>query len=144
MSNTCKEYSDPNRSMLELVLAPAQEWIGKSEAEIVAATMKELEKLFPQHFLGENPAKLLKYRIVKTPRSVYKATPGRQACRPDQRTPISNFYLAGDFTMQEYLGSMEGAVLSGKLTARAIAQDVLSNFTGQSTSIANPATTVAS
>jgi 15-cis-phytoene desaturase len=143
MSNTCKEYSDPNRSMLELVLAPAQEWIGKSEAEIVAATMKELEKLFPQHFLGENPAKLLKYRIVKTPRSVYKATPGRQACRPDQRTPISNFYLAGDFTMQEYLGSMEGAVLSGKLTARAIAQDVLSNFTEQSTSIANPATTVA-
>jgi 15-cis-phytoene desaturase len=25
--------------------------------------------------------------------------------------------------MQQYLGSMEGAVLSGKLTARAIAQD---------------------
>ncbi len=123
MSNTCKEYSNRDRSMLELVLAPAKDWISKPDEEIIAATMKELEKLFPHHFSGEHPARLLKYRIVKTPRSVYKATPGRQACRPPQKTPIANFYLAGSYTMQEYLGSMEGAVLSGKLAARAIAQD---------------------
>ena len=121
MSNTCKEYANPDRSMLELVLAPAQDWIGKSDEAIIAATMAELEKLFPQHFGHENPAKLLKYHVVKTPRSVYKATPGRQACRPSQTTPIANFYLAGDYTMQKYLGSMEGAVLSGKLAAQAIA-----------------------
>ncbi|ACK64408.1 phytoene desaturase [Rippkaea orientalis PCC 8801] len=123
MSNTCKEYANPDRSMLELVLAPAQDWISQSDEAIIAATMAELEKLFPQHFKTENPAKLLKYHVVKTPRSVYKATPGRQAYRPDQRTPVSNFYLAGDYTMQQYLGSMEGAVLSGKLAARAIAED---------------------
>jgi 15-cis-phytoene desaturase len=123
MSNTCKEYSNRDRSMLELVLAPAKDWISKPDEEIIAATMKELEKLFPDHFSGEHPAQLLKYRVVKTPRSVYKATPGRQAFRPPQKTPIANFYLAGSYTMQEYLGSMEGAVLSGKLAARAIAQD---------------------
>jgi 15-cis-phytoene desaturase len=123
MSNTCKAYANPNRSMLELVLAPAQDWISKSDEEIIAATMAELENLFPQHFSGDNPAQLLKYHVVKTPRSVYTATPGRQACRPSQKTPIANFYLAGDYTMQEYLGSMEGAVLSGKLTAQAIDQD---------------------
>ncbi|NES81969.1 MAG: 15-cis-phytoene desaturase [Moorea sp. SIO2B7] len=123
MSNLCKEYANPDRSMLELVLAPAKDWISKSEDEIIEATMKELEKLFPNHFGGDNPAKMLKYHVVKTPRSVYKATPGRQACRPSQKTPIANFYLAGDYTMQEYLGSMEGAVLSGKLTAQVIAQD---------------------
>ena len=123
MSNTCKEYSNPDRSMLELVLAPAQDWIHKTDQEIIAATIAELEKLFPQHFTGEQPAQLLKFHVVKTPRSVYKATPGRQACRPDQRTSIPNFYLAGDFTMQKYLGSMEGAVLSGKQCATAIAED---------------------
>ncbi|MBF2020143.1 MAG: 15-cis-phytoene desaturase [Hydrococcus sp. C42_A2020_068] len=123
MSNTCREYANPDRSMLELVLAPAQEWINKSDEEIIAATMAELEKLFPAHFKSEKPAKLLKYRVVKTPRSVYKAVPGRQAHRPSQKTPIANFYLAGSYTMQEYLGSMEGAVLSGKLAAVAIAQD---------------------
>lgn len=120
MSNTCKEYSNPDRSMLELVLAPAKDWISKSDEEIIAATMAELEKLFPEEI--PQGAKLLKYHVVKTPRSVYKATPGRQQHRPIQTTPIKNFYLTGDFTMQRYLASMEGAVLSGKLTAQAIAQ----------------------
>ncbi len=120
MSNTCREYANPDRSMLELVLAPAADWISKSDEEIVAATISELEKLFPQHFGGDNPTRILKYHLVKTPRSVYKATPGRQDYRPSQQTPISNFYLTGDYTMQRYLASMEGAVLSGKLTAQAI------------------------
>ncbi len=123
MSNTCREYFNKDRSMLELVLAPAKDWISKPDSEIIEATMEELKKLFPQHFEGDNPTQLLKYHVVKTPRSVYKATPGRQACRPEQKTPISNFYLAGDYTMQQYLGSMEGAVLSGKLAADVIAKD---------------------
>ncbi|NET36662.1 MAG: 15-cis-phytoene desaturase [Cyanothece sp. SIO1E1] len=118
MSNTCLAYANPDRSMLELVLAPAKDWINKSDQEIVAATMAELEKLFPDQI--PHPAKLLKSKVVKTPRSVYTATPGRQQCRPTQVTPIKNFYLTGDYTMQRYLASMEGAVLSGKLTAQAI------------------------
>lgn len=44
--------------------------------------------------------------------------------RPTQRTPISNFYLAGDYTKQKYLASMEGAIYSGKLAAEAIVEDV--------------------
>ncbi|AOX01321.1 phytoene desaturase [Moorena producens PAL-8-15-08-1] len=120
MSNTCKEYANPDRSMLELVLAPAKDWIGKSDLEIVNATLAELEKLFPKHFGSDNSAQLLKYHVVKTPRSVYKATPGRQNHRPSQETPIANFFLSGDYTMQRYLASMEGAVLSGKLTSQAI------------------------
>ena len=122
MSNTCRGYANPERSMLELVLAPAKDWISKSDEEIIAATISELEKLFPNHFGVENPTKLLKYHIVKTPRSVYKAVPGRQQYRPSQKTPIRNFYLTGDYTMQRFLASMEGAVLSGKLTAQAIAE----------------------
>lgn len=126
MSITCKEYADPDRSMLELVLAPAKDWIDRPDDEIIAATLKELEKLFPQHFGTENPTRLRKYKVVKTPRSVYTATPGRQAYRPDQVTPIKNFFLSGSYTMQRYLGSMEGAVLSGKLTAQAIVNSQLS------------------
>jgi 15-cis-phytoene desaturase len=137
MSITCKAYEDPDKSMLELVLAPAADWISKSDDEIVSATIVELEKLFPQHFGGEDPAKLIKFHVVKTPRSVYKATPGRQACRPTQTTPIANFYLTGDFTMQPYLASMEGAVLSGKLTAQAIAHNH-----SQSSSTATPSQSV--
>ncbi len=120
MSNTCREYEDPNRSMLELVFAPAKDWIGRSDDEIISASMAELRRLFPDHFTGENPAKLRKSKVVKTPRSVYKTVPGCQQLRPDQQSPIANFFLAGDFTMQKYLASMEGAVLSGKLCAAAV------------------------
>lgn len=119
MSNTCRGYADPDRSLLELVLAPAAEWISKSEAEIMAATLQELTRLFPDQI--PEPAKILKYKVVKTPRSVYKPIPGSQTYRPVQETPIPNFFLAGSYTMQRFLGSMEGAVLSGKLAAEKIA-----------------------
>ena len=121
MSNTCREYEDPNRSMLELVFAPAKDWIGRPDEEIVAATMKELERLFPQHFGGEDSAVLRKSKVVKTPLSVYKTVPNCQPLRPTQKTPIPNFFMAGDYTLQRYLASMEGAVLSGKLCAEAVA-----------------------
>ncbi len=120
MSNTCREYEDPERSMLELVFAPAKDWIGRSDADIVAATLGELERLFPMHFTGEDQARLLKSIVVKTPLSVYKTVPGCQALRPDQASPIPNFFLAGCFTKQRYLASMEGAVLSGRLCAEAV------------------------
>ena len=121
MSNTCREYEDAERSMLELVFAPAKDWIGRPDGEIVAATMKELERLFPQHFGSENPAVLRKSKVVKTPLSVYKTVPNCQPLRPTQKTPVPNFFMAGDYTLQRYLASMEGAVLSGKLCAEAVA-----------------------
>ncbi|KAL6766569.1 PDS1 [Auxenochlorella protothecoides x Auxenochlorella symbiontica] len=126
MSTTCKEYHDDNRSMLELVFAPAEEWIGRSDEDIIHATMKELENLFPGEIKADGSlAKVRKSHVVKTPLSVYKTVPGCEAARPSQRTPIPNFYLAGDYTKQRYLASMEGAVLSGKLAALAVAEDAL-------------------
>lgn len=129
MSVTCKEYNDPNKSMLELVFAPCSpiaggnvNWIAKSDEEIIAATMTELERLFPTEVAADgSKAKLLKYAVVKVPRSVYAAIPGRNKYRPSQRSPIPNFTLAGDYTSQKFLGSMEGALLGGKLAADVVA-----------------------
>ena len=129
MSTTCKEYYDENKSMLELVFAPCSpiaggkvNWISKSDEEIIQATMGELARLFPTEIAADgSKAKLLKYAVVKTPRSVYAAIPGRNKYRPQQKSPIPNFTLAGDWTSQKFLGSMEGAVLGGKLAAEVIA-----------------------
>ena len=129
MSECCKEYASDTKSMLELVFAPCDEvagsdvrWIAKSDEEIVEATMRELERLFPDEIAADgSKAKLVKHAVVKTPRSVYAATPGRNKYRPSQNTPVKNFTLAGDYTSQKFLGSMEGAVLSGKLAAEVVA-----------------------
>lgn len=55
--------------MLELVFAPAEEWVSQSDEEIIDATMKELAKLFPDEIAADqSKAKILKYHVVKTPR----------------------------------------------------------------------------
>merc|ERR1712003_454040 len=141
MSVTCKEYEDPNESMLELVFAPCSplaggkvNWIAKSDEEIIDATMGELARLFPTEIANDErwpatskqgpngKAKLRKYAVVKVPRSVYAAIPGRNKYRPSQTSPIPNLTMAGDWTSQKFLGSMEGAVLGGKLAAEVIAK----------------------
>jgi 15-cis-phytoene desaturase len=141
MSVTCKEYADPNASMLELVFAPCSplaggnvNWIAKTDEEIIDATMGELARLFPTEIAADpkwpatskqgpqGQARLRKYAVVKVPRSVYAAIPGRNKYRPSQTTPIPNFTLAGDWTSQKFLGSMEGAVLGGKLAAEVVSK----------------------
>lgn len=129
MSTTCKEYYDEEQSMLELVFAPCAplaggdvNWMSKTDEEIIAATMKDLERLFPTEIAADgSKAKLRKYAVVRVPRSVYAAIPGRNKYRPSQETPIPHFTLAGDWTSQKFLGSMEGAVLGGKLAAEVVA-----------------------
>ena len=41
-------------------------------------------------------------------------------CIRDRRTPIGNFFLAGSYTRQDYIDSMEGATMSGHLAAAEI------------------------
>ena len=40
--------------------------------------------------------------------------------RPNQKTSVNNFYLAGSYTKQDYIDSMEGATMSGHLAASVI------------------------
>lgn len=146
MSVTCKEYYDPDKSMLELVFAPCSplaggnvNWIGKSDEDIIDATMGELARLFPTELANDEKwpatseqgpsgqAKLLKYAVVKVPRSVYAAIPGRNKYRPSQTSPVPRFTMAGDFTSQKFLGSMEGATLAGKLAAEVISNRAVGN-----------------
>jgi 15-cis-phytoene desaturase len=130
MSTCCEEYASDTHSMVELVFAPCtpeagskKNWIAASDDEVVDATMQELERLFPTEIgtgADDGGAQLTKSTVVRVPRSVYAAKPGRNKFRPSQESPISNFVMAGDFAIQKFLGSMEGAVLSGKLAAEVI------------------------
>jgi 15-cis-phytoene desaturase len=148
MSVTCKEYANTDGSMVELVFAPCSplaggdtNWIAKSDEEIIDATMGELARLFPTEIANDpkwpatakqtpaGQARLRKYAVVKVPRSVYAAIPGRNKFRPSQETPIDNLVLAGDWTSQKVLGSMEGAILGGKLAAEVVVDKALGDKT---------------
>ena len=51
--------------------------------------------------------------MVQIPQSLYREAPGMEPFRPDQKTSISNFFMAGSYTKQDYIDSMEGATMSG-------------------------------
>ncbi|MEO0533168.1 MAG: hypothetical protein AAF215_04805 [Cyanobacteria bacterium P01_A01_bin.123] len=73
-----------------------------------------LERL---NVLGSNTC-----REFATPEeSNYEATPSQPAYCLSLKSPDANFCLTGDYAMPRYLANMEVTVLSGKLTAQAIA-----------------------
>ena len=68
---TMQEYASDTMSMLELVFAPADKWINRSDQDIIDATMTELERLFPTEISADqSKAKIRKYKVIKTPLSV--------------------------------------------------------------------------
>ena len=60
------------------------------------------------------------HSVVKIQQSLYREAPGLDPFRPDQKTPVPNFFLAGSYTKQDYIDSMEGATLSGRQCAGEI------------------------
>ncbi|HKP53400.1 MAG TPA: FAD-dependent oxidoreductase [Chloroflexia bacterium] len=118
LGQICPDFRESlgGRSMVELVIAPAAEWFRLSDAEVTGRVMEEFGERHP----AARSARLLKSTVVRIPQSVYRARPGMEKYRPDQETTVPNLYLCGDYTKQEYLASMEGAVLSGKRVASKI------------------------
>ncbi len=122
------------RHMVEMVVAPAAAWYKLPDDEVIRRTLAEFTRLHP----SAAQAHLLKSTLVRIPQSVYRAHPGHDAYRPDQATGIANFFLCGDYTRQEYLASMEGAVLSGKRVADRILAGVRQGDRGLGDSIPGP------
>ena len=66
--------------------------------------------------------RIQRYRVVAMPGDFYAAAPGHDRLRPAQATAVPGLTLAGDYTRQPFLTTMEGAVLAGQRAARVIEQ----------------------
>lgn len=103
-------YNRHGGSMVEMCVAPAAPYWQQSDAEIVEMCRRDLARLWPE----VQGATLIKGTAVRIPNSLYREEPGADRYRPDQRSPIANLFLAGDWTAQDYMASMEGAVQSAR------------------------------
>ncbi len=56
----------------------------------------QVRQLFP----SARGLKLTWHSIVKIGQSLYEEAPGMDRYRPDQKTPVPNFFLAGSYTKQ--------------------------------------------
>ncbi|KAJ6384351.1 hypothetical protein OIU78_027625 [Salix suchowensis] len=78
--------------------------------KIIERVSKQVLALFP----SSQGLEVTWSSVVKIAQSLYREGPGKDPFRPDQRTPVKNFFLAGSYTKQDYIDSMEGATLSGR------------------------------
>lgn len=110
MPRISPDYNHGVGSIIELVVAPADKLIRQSDAEVLDVVLNDFYRLHP----NARAARLIKHTLVRIPNSVYQARPGVDQYRPDQASPVANLFLAGDYTQQEFLASIEGAVRSAQ------------------------------
>eukprot|EP00535_Pseudo-nitzschia_heimii_P012916 CAMPEP_0197196738 /NCGR_PEP_ID=MMETSP1423-20130617/32513_1 /TAXON_ID=476441 /ORGANISM="Pseudo-nitzschia heimii, Strain UNC1101" /LENGTH=605 /DNA_ID=CAMNT_0042650551 /DNA_START=179 /DNA_END=1996 /DNA_ORIENTATION=+ len=85
----------------------------RSNKQLVEDCISQLNKVFP----SSRKLNCTWSNVVKLGQSLYREAPGQDKYRPKQATPIPNFFLAGSYTYQDYLDSMEGATRSGLMVA---------------------------
>mmetsp|Transcript_1735 Transcript_1735/g.2290 ORF Transcript_1735/g.2290 Transcript_1735/m.2290 type:complete len:591 (+) Transcript_1735:52-1824(+) len=112
-------YQEGKGSLLQCVMTPGDKWMPASQEEISNACLKQVRELFP----STRDLNCTWSHVVKLAESLYREAPGMDKNRPSQRTPIPNFYMAGSYTYQDYIDSMEGATKSALLCADVVLED---------------------
>lgn len=120
-------YREGQGSLMQCVLTPGDPFIKMSNEDIAQHTLKQLHDLFP----SSRELTMTWFNVVKLAQSLYREEPGKDPYRPAQKTPVANFYLAGSYTKQDYIDSMEGATISGMQAAQAILEPTGYRVQGQ-------------
>jgi zeta-carotene desaturase len=107
-----------NRSgqYVQIVISASYALSEKSQSEIVEICRSELASVLP----ASKPAALTRSVVVRESAATFSPRPGCDRWRPSQKTPIRNFFIAGDWTQTSWPATMESAVRSGYLAAEGI------------------------
>jgi len=111
-------YRSDQGSLLQVVLTPGDPYMPLPNEEIIDKVHKQVLSLFP----SAQGLEMTWSSVVKIGQSLYREAPGMDLFRPDQKTPVQNFFLAGSYTKQDYIDSMEGATLSGRQASAYICE----------------------
>jgi 15-cis-phytoene desaturase len=97
---------------LSIILTPPERFMYMEADDIMQSVYAEAKTLGI-----ELQGKVVRYRKIVIPHDFYLMAPGAEKLRPSTKTPLPGLFLAGDYTHQKYLTTMEGAVYSGRLAA---------------------------
>lgn len=94
------------------VISASRPWLGHPAEALAAHAHEQLQDL-----CGElSPP--LRFQVITEKRATFACVP--HLLRPLPVTPMSGFYLAGDYTHGDYPATLEAATRSGTICARAI------------------------
>ncbi|KAH9688120.1 Zeta-carotene desaturase /chromoplastic [Citrus sinensis] len=103
-------YGEGQGSLLQCVLTPGNPYMPLPNDEIIRRVARQVLALFPL----PQGLEVIWSSFVKIAQSLYRGGPGKVPLRTDQKTPVKNLFLAGSYTKQDYIDSMEGPTLSDR------------------------------
>jgi zeta-carotene desaturase len=103
-------------SYLSVVISADAELTAMPKDRIEEIVLEEVRQALPQ----SRTAKVVKSYVLKERKATFSPSPGFEALRPDQKSPISNLFVAGEWTRTGWPSTMESAAKSGFLAAERI------------------------
>ncbi len=104
--------------LMAVVISAEGEHANWSQEQIGDKVVDELATLYP-HWPAPD-----KLRVVSEKRATFAAKVGVQALRPTTHTGFDNLFLAGDFVVNNYPATLEGAIINGLRAATAAMEHV--------------------
>lgn len=83
---------------------------------LIEQVQSEIKQLFPDW-----PTPLYS-KVIKEKRATFSCNVNISTIRPANKTPVTGLWLCGDYTNTDLPATIEGAIISGKLTATEITQ----------------------
>ena len=101
---------------LSFVISGARKLVDRSSDEILDIVINDLHAMIP----ASRKAKVVKSLVLKEKNATMAPDLRSYDLRPKARTPIANFFLAGDWIQTGLPATIESAVISGRAAAAAV------------------------
>jgi len=101
---------------LSFVISGARKLVDRSNQEILDIVINDLHAMIP----ASREAKVVKSLVLKEKNATMAPDLRSHELRPTAKTPIANFFLAGDWIQTGLPATIESAVISGRAAAAAV------------------------
>jgi len=101
---------------LSFVISGARKLVDRSNQEILDIVINDLHAMIP----ASREAKVVKSLVLKEKNATIAPDLRSLELRPTAKTPIANFFLAGDWIQTQLPATIESAVISGRAAAAAV------------------------
>lgn len=102
---------------LSVILTPPERFLDMAPDDVLEVVVADAARLGI-----DLDGSVTAFRVIAHPHDFHSLEPGHLRLRPGQHTPVPGLSLAGDYTRQRYMSSMEGAVVSGQRAATLAAE----------------------
>lgn len=103
------DLPDTQRTYLSMVISASPRLAAMPKEEILALVLEEVRACLPE----TRQAQVVKSYVLKERKATFSPQAGCDALRPDQRSPLANLYVAGEWTQTGWPSTMESAARSG-------------------------------